>query len=71
MGSHHSTNNQTVKSAYQPGMSSIKAAIMAEIHPPPQEDENDRVLDIESKVQMFKITVDKITKSKQKSTKDK
>ncbi len=52
-------------------MSSIKAAIMAEIHPPPQDDENDRVLDIESKVQMFKITVDKITKSKKKSTKDK
>jgi len=31
---------------------------------PPQENENDRVLDIESKVQMFKITTDKIERRK-------
>lgn len=47
-------------------MSSIKAQIMAEMQAPPQEVEGDRLLDIESKVQMFKITVDKINKSKQK-----
>ena len=47
-------------------MSSIKAQIMAEMQAPPQEQESDRLLDIESKVQMFKITVDKINKSKAK-----
>ena len=51
-------------------MSSVKAQILAEMQPPPKEDENDRLLDIESKVQMFKITVDKINKSKQKKMQD-
>ena len=40
--------------------------MMAEYNPPPKDDENDRVLDIESKCQMFKITVDKINKSKKR-----
>lgn len=67
MGSQHTTAGQTARSGgFQPGMSSIKAQIMAEMQAPPQEVEGDRLLDIESKVQMFKITVDKINKSKQK-----
>ena len=68
MGSQFTTANHTARSGgFQPGtMSSIKAQIMAEMQAPPQEEESDRLLDIESKVQMFKITVDKINKSKQK-----
>ena len=49
---------------FQPGMSSIRAQILAEMQPPPKDEDQDRLLDIESKVQMFKITVDKINKSK-------
>ena len=55
---------------FQPGMSSVRAQILAEMHQPPQENENDRVLDIQSKVQMFKITTEKINKSKKRIGKD-
>ena len=48
------------------GMSTIKAQILAEIQQPPKEEESDGVLDMESKMQMFKITVDKINKSKKR-----
>ena len=68
MGSRQSTANQTARSAFQPGMScSLKAQIQAEMQPPPVDNEDDQILDIESKVQMFKITVDKISRSKKSS----
>ena len=37
------------------------------MQPPPKDNEDDQILDIESKVQMFKITVDKISRSKKKN----
>ena len=68
MGSRQSTANQTARSAFAPGMSSsLKRHIVAEMQPPPKDNEDDQILDIESKVQMFKITVDKISRSKKKN----
>ena len=37
--------------------------MLAEVQEPPKENEQDRLLDIENKVQMFKIATDKINKS--------
>ena len=63
MNSQHSTVGQTNRSF---GMSHFKQQILAEMTQPPQDNEDDRVLDIESKLQMFKITVNKINKTRKR-----
>ena len=58
-----SSANNTVTSGFGGGVSSLREQVLAEVQEPPKENEQDRLLDIENKVQMFKIATDKVNKS--------